>query len=483
MTGRVRRLAIVGVGLVVAAVVLLPASPASAHPLGNFTTNVYAGVVVRPDAVVVDYVVDLAEIPALQSEPDRSRVGAGWGSQQCAALADGVDVRVGGQRVALEGRARSLTMPPGQAGLSTLRLECRLRGPAVIDGRSPLSVDDGNFEGRIGWRELTLAGDRVTVTSDLPAVSVSSRLTAYPEDQLRSPLDVRVGSATVAPGGAALAGDGESGSPAGDVLPGAVTSLTSLVESEHLTLWFGLLAMLLAAGLGALHALAPGHGKTVMAAYLVGQHGSPKQVIPLGLAVAATHTSGVVLLGALLWTSQLIAPERLFPYLSLASGAIVVALGLTLLVRGLRRWRRGQPLAHHHHHHDGDGGHDHGHGHHHHGHDHDVRVGLPTRDLVALGFAGGLVPTPSALLVLLGSIALGRAWFGLVLVIGYGIGMAATLVGAGLVLVGARAAIERRLGSRGGARLARLSLVLPMVTASVVLGAGLLLVARSAMAV
>src|SRR5205814_5073869 len=123
-------------------------------------------------------------------------------------------------------------------------------------------------------------------------------------------------------------------------------------------------------------------------------------------------------------------PERLYPWLGLASGALLAAIGAGLLRRAIRVRR------HRHHHHD-------------HPHEADTRpVGL--RALIAMGFAGGLVPSPSALVVLLGAIALGRAWFGVVLVIAYGLGMAATLTGAGLVLLRARRALDRRAGARPG---------------------------------
>jgi ABC-type nickel/cobalt efflux system permease component RcnA len=180
-------------------------------------------------------------------------------------------------------------------------------------------------------------------------------------------------------------------------------------------------ALLLAFGLGILHALTPGHGKTVMAAYLVGTRGTRGQALVLGPVVALSHTAGVLLLGAItLSASRLIAPERLYPYLSTASGAIVLGIGVTLLARRIR----GSP------------GHDHAHGHPH------ERPATTTafgwRPLVALGLSGGLVPSASALLLLLGAIQFDRIGLGMVLILAFGFGMAATLVTVGLALVGAR---------------------------------------------
>ena len=250
---------------------------------------------------------------------------------------------------------------------------------------------------------------------------------------------------------------------------GPTRAFTSLVASHHLSVGFGAIALALAIVLGAIHALAPGHGKTVMAAYLVGQRGSMRQAGLIGLTVTATHTAGVLALGLLLSASSLVAPERLYPWLGLASGALLACIGVGLLRRAL------QARAHRHHHH---------HHHDHHGHDHGVADDLPpvrTRALVAMGFAGGLVPSPSALVVLLGAMALGRAWFGVVLVIAYGLGMAATLTGAGILLLRARNALDRGQGRFRS--LTRVAGALPLATSSVIVALGVALAARGAVAI
>ena len=199
---------------------------------------------------------------------------------------------------------------------------------------------------------------------------------------------------------------------------------------------FAVVALLLAVGLGAAHALAPGHGKTVMAAYLVGLRGTLRQAAVIGATVTITHTAGVLLLGLVLTTSRAVASERLYPWLGLASGLLLAGVGIGLLVRAR--------AGHHPHPHD----HPHPHGHH---HDHGP-AGRPLgrRGLVALGLAGGLVPSPSAVVVLLGGIALGQAWFGVALVVAYGLGMAATLTGVGLLLAHLRTRMDGRLQLRPG---------------------------------
>jgi ABC-type nickel/cobalt efflux system permease component RcnA len=253
----------------------------------------------------------------------------------------------------------------------------------------------------------------------------------------------------------------------------ATAAFMALVGERSQSPGFAVVALLLAVALGAMHAVAPGHGKTVMAAYLVGLRGTLRQAATIGATVTLTHTAGVLVLGLVLSTSRAVASERVYPWLGLGSGLLLAAVGLGLLVRA-----RGGHHAHGH-------GHPHPHGHHHHdhGHGHDHRpAGRPLgrRGLVALGLAGGLVPSPSAVVVLLGGIALGRAWFGVALVLAYGLGMAATLTGVGLLLAHLRTRMDRRLHLPAGSLLARLGRLLPAVTASVIVVVGLTLAASGA---
>jgi ABC-type nickel/cobalt efflux system permease component RcnA len=249
-------------------------------------------------------------------------------------------------------------------------------------------------------------------------------------------------------------------------------SFTSSVAARDLTVGVALVALAIGVALGAVHAFAPGHGKTVMAAYLVGERGTVRDGLLIGLTVAATHTLGVLALGGALTASQEFAPEAVYPYLTLASGVCFVALGATLLWGALRRRTLGvRFLGHHHHHH-----HDHDHDH----DDHDEAARPSRRSLVTLGFAGGLVPTPTAVVVILGATAIGRAWFGALLVVAYGLGMAATLVAAGVLLARARRRFDLRARSE---RVLRLAAIIPIATALVVTASGLVLVARAASSV
>jgi nickel/cobalt transporter (NicO) family protein len=490
------------------------ATGAAAHPLGNFTVNTYSGLRVGPDRLVVDYVVDMAEIPSFQTrqvidtDDDGQVTGpeaATWRGRECPRLAAGLRTTADGRPAALTVTGSALTFPEGVGGLQTLRLECALAAPLPA-GRS-LAFTDTNLEGRVGWREITAIGDRATLdATDVPPTSPSARLTTYPQDQLTSPLNQRTASLRFHPGGPPAAplaapGGGSGGGSARDNptprmerapgavqrggvdrAPGAVqrggvdratAAFTALVGERSLSPGFALVALLLAVGLGAAHALAPGHGKTVMAAYLVGLRGSLRQAATIGATVTLTHTAGVLLLGLVLTTSRAVASERVYPWLGLGSGLLLAGVGVGLLVRARPGHGHGHPHPHAHE------------PHHPHPHDHPGAVpggGRPLgwRGLVALGLAGGLVPSPSAVVVLLGGIALGQAWFGVALVLAYGLGMAATLTGVGLLLAHLRTRMDRRLRVPAGSVLGRIGRLLPAATASVIVLVGLGLAASGA---
>ncbi|GAA0233124.1 hypothetical protein GCM10010492_34920 [Saccharothrix mutabilis subsp. mutabilis] len=438
------------------------AGAASAHPLGNFTVNHYHGITVSPDRVVLRAVVDTAEIPTLQERP--SEVD-GYAPRECAALAAAVAVEVDGRAVDTVVRSSAVEFPVGEAGLPTTRLTCEVE--AAASGETVV-VRDGYRADRVGWREMTAVGDGVAlVDPPVPAVSVSGELRTYPEDLLADPPDVRSVTLHVRPG--------DGGSAAGTPLPDggpsllsrATAALTSVVGTRDLTPWVGLLAVLLSLVLGASHAALPGHGKTVIAAYLAGREGTPRDAVVVGATVTLTHTAGVLVLGLVVSVAGAFAGEAVLRWLGVVSGLLVAGIGTTLLRAALTRRRADQELvgtAH---------GHGHGHGHAHgHGHGHGgFRLGRG--GLVGMGLAGGLVPSPSALVVLLGAAALGRTWFGVVLVLGYGLGMAATLTTVGLLLVKLRDRLStvERLRDRFTA--------LPALTAGLVLIVGTGLAVRS----
>jgi nickel/cobalt exporter len=414
---------------------LLSAGVAMAHPLGNFSVNHYDGLHLHPDRVDVTSVVDLAEIPTLQEkslEPGR----------ECASLATTLKSDVDGQALAFQVRASRLDRPTGQGNLATTRITCELTAPAKITGPVTLTFSDEFRGDRVGWHEITAVGTDVELDSPVPAQSVTDELRHYPEDLLSSPLDVRGVHLRAVPGtGTSAAAPAIRQSSAF----GLTEWFTNVIGRHDLTPWLGGLAILLSLVLGASHAALPGHGKTVIAAYLVGRDGTPKDAILVGATVTLTHTAGVLVLGLLISASSALAGETVLRWLGVASGVLIAGIGVVLVSSALRK--RNQ-----------DHGHGHGHGH---------RFGRT--GLIGMGVAGGLVPSPSALVVLLGAIALGQTWFGVVLVLGYGIGMAVTLMAAGLILVKVLDRFEHRLR--------RYTRAIPVLTSAMVLvvGAGLAL--------
>jgi ABC-type nickel/cobalt efflux system permease component RcnA len=445
--------------LVIAALAVVAAPDrAAAHPLGNFTVNRYAGIELAGSEIYVRYVLDLAEIPAYQLGAEVRKPG------YAARLARALVLRLDGRPAPLRVLELRLTSRPGAGGLATLRLDVvyRARGEGAR-----LAFEDRAFPGRIGWREVTLAaraGARV-LASDVPAVSESRELRAYPSDLLRSPLDISRASARVA------LGDSPGAPPS--LEPGGAPAHTgggfeSLIEQGQLSLGFLLLSLLVAAFWGAAHALAPGHGKALVAAYLVGTRGTPRHAFLLGGTVTLAHTAGVFALGLVtLGLSQFVLPEQLFPWLTLASGLLVVAVGASVL----RARLRSRSQTHRHHHHDGHAHHHDGRGHSHGGHQHDDE--LTSKGILGVGVAAGLLPCPSALVVLLSAIALHRVGWGLALIVAFSVGLATTITAIGLLAVLARRAFGR-LSLNG-----RLVSALPAASAALILAVGVVITARA----
>ena len=366
---------------------------------------------------------------------------------------------------------------------------------------------DNNFLDRAGWKEIiaVAAAGAGILNSSVPEADRSSQLNDYPADLLNSPpqvLDAKVAfttaaippsvASTAAPLGYVAAEEKgvpgheppmkrsdvppkssaaeprqptdtpiiKSGVVNNSLLPRSDTSdgmqlqpnqqatprnsFTELMATKQLDVGMVLIAFAVAAGLGAFHALEPGHGKTLVAAYLVGSRGTMKHAFLLGLIVTATHTAGVYLLGAVtLYAAQYIVPERLYPWLGVLSGVLIAGLGAVLLVR---RYRGKGGLSSHHQHHPGDHSHgsDHHHQHHHHGHSHDHdHQRVSHQELLTLGISGGIVPCPAALVVLLSAVSMQRIGFGLLLIVAFSVGLAAVLITIGLLMVYARQFMSR----------------------------------------
>ncbi|MEV0091847.1 nickel transporter [Streptomyces sp. NPDC050738] len=447
--------------------------PAQAHPLGNFTVNHYHGLRVLPDRIEDDAVIDRAEIPTLQAAGAVRADGgpARHAALVCWELGRGLRADAGGRALVWRVDASRMELRAGQAGLETSRISCRLSAAADLSHPADITFADPSDAGRVGWREITAraAGGARLSGSDVPVRSASGRLGRYPQELLGDPLDVRTARLRVGAGAGAGAvpaagAPGAGGRPGGAEgwMAGMDGRLAALSATDRLTLPVGLAAVLLSLLLGAAHAALPGHGKTVMAACMAGRRGGVKDAVAVGATVTFTHTAGVLALGLVLTVSASLAADRMLSWLGVASGALVAGVGVMLL-----RGARPENVPGHTH------THDHGHGHHHH------PAPYRRRTLLGMGIAGGLVPSPSALVVLLGAITLNRTAFGIGLVLGYGVGMAAVLTAAGLLVARFGDRTQGMLGQRMR-WVRRLRPWTPVLTASLVVAVGAGLALRSA---
>lgn len=468
---------------------------AFAHPLGNFTINHYAGLNVSREKITIDYVLDMAEIPAFQEialfdangngQPDSAET-APYHSAKCESLRSDLDLRVNNQPATLALSSSSIEFPAGAGGLPTLRLTCTFN-TSLTNETTNISFTDNAYSERLGWREIVVTGEEVGLQGEFASTSLSQRLTAYPDDMLSSPLDQREISFDVDP--TSVSGASQTATQQNSSLNTTrEDAFTQLITLENLTLPTILLALGISFVWGAMHAMTPGHGKTIVGAYLVGSRGTIKHAMYLGLTTTITHTLGVFALGLItLFASQYIVPETLYPWMSLLSGLFVVAIGLHLFIQrfrssGVRGWpgrlKPGiqglqpayspavqstkaeqsnhahahrfvlasaqnhshahghvHPHDHDHHtdhsHHHGHGDHDHGHG----DHSHMPPQEITWRSLLALGISGGLIPCPSALVVMLGAIAMNRIGFGMILVLVFSLGLAGALTAIGMMFI------------------------------------------------
>jgi ABC-type nickel/cobalt efflux system permease component RcnA len=466
---RVKRL------LALVAVVVAFALPAvaSAHPLGNFTINHYSRIQPSGNRVYVLYVLDMAEIPTFRARQTMTSLGA-YASSTSRDIAGELELAADGKRLPLTPLKHAIALPPGIGGLKTLRLEVVLGSPRIARGSGPLvlSYRDATFPGRIGWKEVvvTAAGGARVTSSTAPSQSSSHELLAYPKNLLQSPSDVTTARATFEPG--ASAGPVPQ-FPSRSALAQRVTVRTPpdggfarLIARRDPGPGFVLLALLVALFWGAAHAFSPGHGKAIVAGYLVGTRGRIRDAVLLGLIVTVTHTSGVFALGGVtLLLSAFIVPEELYPWLNLFSALLVVGVGLGILRWRVRAWRERSSHAHHHH--------DHGHGHdqgHHHAQEHETgrRAGL-----LGIGISAGIIPCPTALVVLLAAISLQRVGYGLLLILAFSVGLAVSVTSIGLLAVLARRTFSRVSLDGTFVR------ALPAFSAAVVLALGLAMTLRA----
>jgi nickel/cobalt exporter len=446
---------------------LLVAAPSSfAHPMGNFSVNHYSKISLDRDGIKLTYIIDLAEIPTYQelqqgnvtadvADPSVKRFVELRGQE----FARGLTLMLDGKRLPLKLLSSQVIFPPGAGGLPTMKMGFVYQAAKAAGGN--LQYADNNYPGHAGWKEIVTVANpgSMLTSSSVPKTDRSAELTNYPTDLLNSPPQDL--SATIQfhfPAMPAPLAHAKRVAPmtraAAAPVPAAAApplhlqanqqatprnAFTELITTRSLSLWFLITAAFIAFGLGALHALEPGHGKTIVAAYLVGSRGTARHALLLGVIVTASHTAGVFALGAItLYASRYIVPEQLYPWLGVFSGLTIAGLGGYMF---LRRWS-GLDLDHSH-----TSGQLHGHW-----------FSSPKKDaseptqpgkpislyqLFALGITGGIIPCPAALVVLLSAFALHRVGLGFFLIMAFSLGLAAVLISFGMLMVYGRRFMAR----------------------------------------
>ncbi|MCX6598544.1 MAG: hypothetical protein NTV70_19505 [Acidobacteria bacterium] len=453
----------------------------------------YARLKPAPGVLRVTYAIDLAEIPTFElsssSDPEALKKLA---PEKMAAWVRALQFTSGGQRLSAVVESTSVVVAEGAGAMPVMRVTAELL--VAVPAGGTVSYDDPNFAGRTGWKEV--------VTGETP--DRSKALAEYPPDSSGAPPQDLHASVTVhagaplasqavrpplpeakpavkvaaearqadadAPAAAPVAG-GPQDASAGTMVRGDF--LSTLLSRKELPFELALLGLGAAFVAGALHAMSPGHGKTIVAAYLVGARGTLKHAVFLGAMVTFTHTISVFALGLVtLFLSQYILPERIVPWMGAISGLAIVMVGMNLFQRRLAKLTGGGgDYGHDHSHDDGqDHGHthDHGNGPHHH---HDLPVKITLGSLTALGVSGGLVPCPTALVLLLSAIAMGRAAYGLILLVSFSLGLALVLMAIGGAVLYAKSLMPAMPAITSS----RAFRVVPVLSAAVIVGVGVLM--------
>jgi nickel/cobalt exporter len=471
---------------------------AFAHPMGNFSVSRYMRFDASGTALHLVYALDLAEIPTFEmthrwglDNPTPAEIETRAGAEMRRWI-DALEIDINGKRIRPAVESVRAKVTGGAAAMPVVLVTARLSAPLPA-GPARLQYRDPNFAERTGWKEVVVepGRGREIVSSSGVAADVSKALTAYPADpnyippQRASasiewaPLPVAAPAAETPTAAETPVAAAPKPAPAGTVAQGDF--LSTLLGRKEIPLHLALLGLAAAFGIGAMHALSPGHGKTLMAAYLVGTRGTMKHAAILGATVTFTHTISVFLLGvATLFLSQYFLPERIVPWLGAISGVMIVFVGLSLLRRRLASLT-GRTARHLHthahgdfvpHHHDDGHAHDHGDGHHHH---HLPPGEITLGSLVALGVSGGLAPCPSALVLLLSAIAIGRTAFGLLLLVAFSVGLASVLIAVGAAVLYAKNLVPSGSALANG----RMAKLVPVASAAVIVVIGVVMTGAS----
>ncbi len=476
--------------------------------MGNFSINHYARFRAEADRITLRYVLDFAEIPTVTERdamgmsgnaPVPEATSLTYLRAKALTLRDGLTLTVDGNPAPLTVTPVTLKFRPGAGGLSTMRLVLDLTAQttaAHAGATHQLAYRDNNYAERTGWKEIVAVGGEGVAIQDSSVTGddMSKELTVYPANPTLAPPQQTEATFTVAPGGVStVPAVAAAPTPQASNTHTPQDAFTQVIARRDLTPGVMLLGLLIAFVFGSFHALSPGHGKTMVAAYLVGSRGTARHAVSLGVIVTVTHTLGVFALGLVtLFASKYVVPEKLYPILSVISGLAVFGVGVWLLVSRLRGVADDHGHSHDHDHahgpdeihlhpvddghthdhaHDADGGHSQGLGHHHH---HGVPEGpITARSLLALGISGGIVPCPSALVVLLSAVALHRIAYGMALITAFSVGLASVLIIIGMMVVSTRHWFERFPAGEGLLRR------LPVASAAAITLIGIMLVIRA----
>jgi ABC-type nickel/cobalt efflux system permease component RcnA len=468
--------------------------------MGNFSVNHYSKITLESDRIRIRYFIDLAEIPTYQ-ELQQANIAAtdidpnslaviGFVSARGAELGRGLTLDVDGKPTPLRLISSGVIFPKGAGGLPTMKMgfvyEAAYPSTSSNSGQTQMNLHyaDNNYPSHSGWKEIVaLAAAGSLLHSSVRTADRSGELSNYPTDLLTSPpqdLEASLQVSLPLPLSQVSVEEKQSvrasrpravsavsavrtplkATPSSPLVQGPVPSLatgqlatpmhlqanrqqtprssfTELIQAQRLSPWFLFTAAIIAIGLGGLHALEPGHGKTIVAAYLVGSRGTARHAFLLGVIVTASHTVGVFALGAItLYASRYIVPEQLYPWLGALSGITIAGLGCYMLLRRLT----GTATDHSH----APGA----------AHVHWVFWNRPPEtetesnpnptqtvsltQLLTLGITGGIIPCPAALIVLLSAFALHRIGLGFFLIVAFSVGLAAVLIGFGMLMVYAR---------------------------------------------
>jgi nickel/cobalt transporter (NicO) family protein len=464
----------------IAAAVLAFAQPAAAHPLGNFTVNHLTRITAERGALQVRYVLDLAEIPAFALDRSLDEHGTPspaalqrWAHAHAAEIVPQLRLEVDGRPVTLTPLAAAVRPRPGAGGLPTLYFTAVYTAP-LGEGAHRVVYRDTTEAGRLGWKDVVAGSER----------EPTGELRSYPSALLGSPRERTALAAAVDAHGRITVDANAPASASDEVISPSAPIARSNALSDVLAKGAGdplvvLGALLLAIALGALHALEPGHGKTLLAVSLVGARATPRQAVILASALTVAHTAGVIALGVIvLLAARWIVPEQVYPWITLGSGVFITILGARAVAREVRSRL---PYAHRHPHehtHAHPHAHEHVHlpGEHHHGdhpggHIHTIPGSAPLtfRSAVLAASSGNLAPCPAALVVLLAAISLHRVGYGLMLIVAFSVGLAAVLTILGIAVVRSAAWLVARPRFDRAARLAPLVTSIAIATVGAVM--------------